>query len=618
MKGTRSCNIVSNYWRISSALIALILLFLGTEAAANSIRTASAIYPCLDKLLERATERAKQRVIKIPIPSPDPEPFLIGCLTPGCDLAATGPLELIIELNGDLLPSALLEIDGLSPDQRRMLQFRGGIQVVPDQQSRFKLEQGQSRISGLRVELGKRISTEDLVTRLMERTAAQIIPTVQLRLSVDADEAEKWVSRKSQPKIVVDLKIIQGKTTINQSRSEYTFIHCEDGSKPPPPPVDWIHVTEQVGVAVTDFADDAVALVNGRIRNGSTTPPLTTWIKPRAYKGRAIFPMPQNIWSYDSTKTTTDEGGCSQPELDIYTNNHEPCWPEVSVFAHDRAMTLKRITEWTDNLGDQVPVSVKGPGKVLKVPVNFYIHWENHTPGPVVNPGGDPCLPADSTYCLAQTHLTDAREFFSTNMMSGIDFDIKLISPESKSTNNTELIDSACANRYRIQELLGLVSNPTSPPTKLWVYFVRTTREVTPSGPLIHNAQTCTEPAFARDIDLPTDVHPAQLNEIFMSTSMTYNATTLAHEFGHALSLDDVNKSSTTPKSYAMSLSEDNLMWSGSSVRDKATIAQMFRMNINKLSAVHRLNAEEKVLDPPRFCLDFLRDYTCPELGLTP
>jgi len=626
MKSSWHYHIVSNYLRISRAFFAVIILFLGTEAAADTIGPPVVFRTCLPKKVLGADKPL--------IPLPDPQPFQIGCLIPGCDLAGTGPLELIVELSGDLIPSAQLKIDGLSRDQIPMLQHSGGIQPVRDQQTTFELEPGRSRVSGLRVDLGTRMRTEDLVTMLLERTATPIIPTVQLHLSVDAEEAEKWTTKKGKekaqkagPKIVIDLKVTHGETTINESITEYALILCPeiptdlfdhdpplvlDGN--PTPPVDWIHVTEQVGGVETNFGDDSLALINGRIENGSTTPPLTEWVEPRVYNGKAIFPMPQNIWSYDPAWPVTDESGCKQQ--DIYTGIDEPCWPEVSVFARDRKMTLKRVAEWTDGLGDLVPVSVKVPPEVVKVPVYFYILWEHHTAGAgdVTNPGGDPCTPADSTYCLAQTRLTDARTFFS-NIKSGIDFEIIEV---RTNTTVSELFDSGCDNRNMIHSLLNLESTATNPPTGLWVYFVRKVVEDTFGGRLIHNGQTCLQPVFNTNPNSPTDVHPAQLNEIFISTGVDYNSTTLAHEFGHALSLDDVNEDSTKPKVHAPNLSADNLMWSGSSSRDTATIAQMFRVNINKLSAVYRLNVPANVSELPRWCHDFLINKNCPALDPTP
>lgn len=624
MKGSWGYHFSSNSRRISTTFCAAILLFVGTEAAAELIIPPVVFHSCLPKKLETVTSS---------IPLPDPAPLSIGCLIPGCDLAVAGPLELHVELSGDLMPSALLEITGLSQDQIRMLRLSGEVQAVPDQRTTFKVERGRSHVSGLRVDLGTRLRTEELVTRLMAQTATPIIPTIQLRLSIDAEKAEKWTTKKgtveaknSEPKIAIDLKVIQGKTTINESSTEYVLIQCHsipthshDAHGPPigpitldvnGNPVDWIHVTEQIGGVETDFGDDALVLANGRIENGSATPPLTNWVEPRAYKGKAFFPMPQNIWSYDPAKSTTDESNnCEQ--LD-YAGTPESCWPEVSVFARGRAMTLKRVSEWSNDLGDLVPVSVKVPPEVVKVPVYFYILWENAAK-PVPNPGGSPCTPADSTYCLAHTRLTDAREFYST-IMSGIDFEPTEVI--ANLTSNSDLINSGCGDRSRIQSFLGLDSSPI--PTGLWVYFVRTVVEETIGGRLIHNAQTCSQPAFQWDITLPTDVHPAQLDEIFISTGMAPNPTTLAHEFGHAFSLDDVNASSTTAKSHAGNLQQNNLMWTGSNSRDNATIAQIFRMNTNKLSAVHRLNAPGRISDLPRWCLDYLKNKTCPALYLTP
>ena len=243
---------------------------------------------------------------------------------------------------------------------------------------------------GLRVDLGARLQTEDLVTRLMARTVAPIIPTVQLRLSVDAKEAEKWVirnrevkSQKAEPKIVIALKLIQGKTTINESITEYPLIPCYNIPTHPPDaygpigpitldvdgnPVDWIHVTEQgIGGATVSLGQDAVALANGLIQNGSSP----RWISSEAYKGTAFIPMVYPAGQpEDRIETSTD---CA--------NDGNTC-AEVSVFAKDLGMTFSTLPkenppkDWKTGLGEivEIPITQNGP---LVVPVEFYILWEH-------------------------------------------------------------------------------------------------------------------------------------------------------------------------------------------------------------------------------------------------
>ena len=623
--------IVSNYRRISSAFIAVIFLFLGTEAAAGPILPPIVYSPCLPKIREA-------RKPPIPLPLPGPQPFPIGCLIPGCDLAVTGPLELHVELSGDLKPSAQLELDGLSQDQIRMLQLSGEIRPAPDQQTTFEVKRGESRVSGLRVDLGTRMRTEELVTKLMERAAAPIIPTVQLRLSIDAEEAEKWVTKKGKekaqkagPKIAINLKVIQGKTTINESITDYEFIPCENLQVPPVvlpldplvlsdgfPPDDWIHVTKQVGGATVNLGQVAVALVNGLTQNGLST----LWVGPEAYKANTYFPM--------------RDSSLAQPEDRIETNNQNNCdidknkCAEVSVFAEGLGMTLSTLPkenppkDWKTGLGEivEIPVTQNGPlpNGPLVVPVKFYILWEHpNDPQNPIDPAAS-CSAANSiTDCLADWWLSEANTVWG-NMWSGIQFEKLGMATVATSTG---LEEASCDEITTVYNHFGLTfySDPPLPserPTAVRVFFVRESLNTSYQGNTIIESAlgwTCTGTRGRNT-----------LNNIFISTSSA-NRTTLAHEFGHALSLWHVNDPSTgDPLVYTKDVTGvypyfdgHNLMWTNGTL-DRTNVAksQAFRGNVNSVSAVHRHEVQSGV---PRECPDEITidlvdviGNTCPKI----
>lgn len=631
MMGSWSYYLVSNYRRISRALFAVAFLFLGTEAAADPILPPVVFHPCLPKVLE---------VVKSSIPLPDPPPFSIGCLIPGCNLAVAGPLELRVELSGNLMPSALLEIDGLSQDQIRMLQSSGEIRSAPDQQTTFKVNQGGSRVRGLRIDLGTRMRTEDLVTKLMERTAAPIIPTVQLRLSIDAEEAEKWVTKKGKekaqkagPKISINLKVIQGKTTINESITNYEFIPCENLQVPPiffplDPPVlsdgypteDWIHVTKQVGGATVHLEQHAVALSNGLTKNGLNL----LWVGPEAYRANTYFPMRDSAGNpEDRIETSTD---CA--------NDENKC-AEVSVFAEGLGMTFSTLPkeippkDWKTGLGEivEIPVTQNGPlpNGPLMVPVEFYILWEHpNVPPNHIDPAASCSAASSITDCLADWWLSEANTVWG-NTWSGIQFEKQGMATVATSI---ELQDASCDDITAVYNHFGLdfYSDPPLPaeqPTAVRVFFVMESINTSDqgSGTIIESALgwTCTG-TRARNL----------LNNIFISTSSA-NRTSLAHEFGHALSLWHVNDPNTgDPLVYTQDVTGvyphfdgHNLMWTNGML-DRTNIAksQAFRGNVNRVSAVHRHEVPNRRLSGvPRECPDEITPdlvdvigNTCPKI----
>lgn len=94
-------------------------------------------------------------------------------------------------------------------------------------------------------------------------------------------------------------------------------------------------------------------------------------------------------------------------------------------------------------------------------------------------------------------------------------------------------------------------------------------------------------------------------NIIFIDRSS--DSESLAHEFGHAFSLNDSNGVS--------GLDTFNIMWSGGTSRSYFTEGQSFRMNVNSTSKLNLNGARTgPVRDPP--CDDTADDQRCPRLSL--
>ena len=625
MKRSYRNPVSNNRWK-TAVIVSGFSLFFVFEVNAELIRTPHIYHPCLEMVLEAAKVR--------PIPLPEPHPLPIGCLSPGCELTVSEPLELIIELGGDLKPLAQLKIDGLSADKLRMLKISKEVQRVPDQQNTFLLGVGKPRISGLSMDLRKRMRIEEIVDTVMRPAVDPLIPTLKLHLSIDERELKKAVShndhvnaQKPLSKITVNLKVVQGETTINEASTVYTFIHCWDipvpeGSVPVSPPFDkdQVHVTKQSGGVSENFAEEAVVFANGRIKTASSV----QWQGPEAYKGKSFFWMRDGAGGLvdlidTSTECATVPDKCS----------------EVAVFARDHAMTMSTLPrasdptkDWSSIFGETVEVPIN-PSAPLNIPVEFYILWE-HANGDLQNARtSDSSCPTGSnsngptTDCLADWWLREANALWG-NMWSGIQF-VKQTPVITHYATNLE--NAGCDDKSTVYSHFGL--NPNSQP-RVRVFFVRESTETNGNGhDYWANGWTC---PGARNP--PEDT----FNNIFISTAHA-NSTTLAHEFGHTLSLWDtgvtevppcpsgsscpppVNTAEpwvSDPDGVYPSLTTTNLMWSGSTDRNGITKAQSFRANANRLSAVHRhLLQTGSLAGSPRECSDEVPPElpnTCPAI----
>jgi hypothetical protein len=184
---------------------------------------------------------------------------------------------------------------------------------------------------------------------------------------------------------------------------------------------------------------------------------------------------------------------------------------------------------------------------------------------------------------------------------------------------STSYEEAACDVRSAVYNHFGLNLQPQ---LAVRVFFVRNSTDYT-----IQDING--NPASALGWTCPGAYGVDTFNNIFISTA-TANSTTLAHEFGHALSLGDVNdllctlgpldplcalswaRDSTT---HYPNLTYTNLMWSGSMFRDNITKAQAFRTNVNDISAVHRHQLLNRPLvGSARICRDDDPTTICPAI----
>ncbi|MDF0644565.1 MAG: hypothetical protein P0111_11070 [Nitrospira sp.] len=632
------------YWKqfLTRTVIPLIIIFTfghGTSRAsasdsANGLPASfgSEFTACLNELLEFFN----RPIPEIP-PGPHPIPFLIGCEIPGCDAGSSGPIDLRIDLRGDVIESANLDIEGLPPNTE--LNFTGvGEQsltnpsrfLIGKSKERFFMGRKVARISGIpETSMKHRLTPTRLIDAILDMRSAIAFPAGNISLSFDRAalerldrEARKAGTPHGRELAAVELtvSVTSGKTVLSHRKIGYHVMWCLSLSPDPvhSDPVDQIQLLENEAMGVS-FTEEAMVLANGRIPViGETT--AGRWIEPEAFKSATIFKMREN--------RLRDDGSCT---AETYSGTTEQCSPEISVFSQGRGMKLVTpVTSWTDRLGDKAKAEVKGTNSMLKIPIHFYIAWE-HSAAPCperIEQFPCPAVPP-TTQSLAENWLTEARTILD-NMRSGITFDTPEITSKA---SNPVLYEAGCADRDLLYPHFDI--KPDERPTTVRVFFVQLSKEADINGIPVHaNGWACDIPPNGASND-HLDLH--RYNDILISTSIA-NSTTLAHELGHALFLQDLNDAGgdiTEPLEWASGLGRclppasvgqpgylepacKFLMWSGSPIRSVLTKGQSFRSNVNHLSAIHRHTLATRPLDglSPRDCLDSMRTATCPALTL--
>jgi len=260
------------------------------------------------------------------------------------------------------------------------------------------------------------------------------------------------------------------------------------------------------------------------------------------------------------------------------------CPSEVAVFSKDDAAALREnVTVWTDACGDQLQVTL---APALVAPVTFHlavptwIAWLQW---------------GDTTKNVALEDLSNASQLYAQNK-TGIAFGEKVHSLKSAEISQLlALIPKAIVSSFALGakpsslicalpsqlEALGLYE-----PDRLNVYYL----------PVPGTGMTCAD----------------DRNVIFVA--LDRKPETLAHEFGHALSLIG----SWEHTNVVPDFDATNLMWVDEpDTRDHISLGQAFRMNFEKQSM---LNVNPVRSGPTRACPTEPPPHPdpskCPSLGL--
>lgn len=230
------------------------------------------------------------------------------------------------------------------------------------------------------------------------------------------------------------------------------------------------------------------------------------------------------------------------------------CQSEVAILSDDNAMELiSPVRRWTDPLGDVLTVNMR---PLLQMPVTVWL-----------------MIPGQATLNRAQADIANANLLYNSNN-AGISFNATYTDVSGNANAANVITNNFGCNAAEITALTG---SAFFTPNRINVYY-------------IDRAFTGFNCIAVRNI-------------VFIGT--TSNNQSLAHEFGHSMSLGHTNGlAGFTPQ---------NLMIGGGAGRTNITDGQAFRCNVNATSTLNTNGVRTGIT---RNCPDGTTSTTCPALTL--
>ena len=245
------------------------------------------------------------------------------------------------------------------------------------------------------------------------------------------------------------------------------------------------------------------------------------------------------------------------------------CTSETSIFSDDNGMFIRSPTIWTDSLTDEHIMNLP---TMFRAPVAVWI---------VINESG--------AQERAERDMANAN-FIYNDQKVGFAFDATYANalPAASFANK----GCAASNQIRASNFFR--------PDRINVYYI----------------DNWTDPDLVRGEACwigPPDNKPSSPGLIFVNRWAPPD--TLAHEFGHVFSLDDL---AALPQAVTNGIGTNNIMagWTPGIIRSEFTIGQSFRMNVNSISMIN-VNGVRVGWgirgNPP--CFDATTSNRCPALA---
>jgi hypothetical protein len=240
----------------------------------------------------------------------------------------------------------------------------------------------------------------------------------------------------------------------------------------------------------------------------------------------------------------------------------DTCPSEIAAFAKSNAMSLQNTVEkWTDQTGDAVDVPMRAP---YVVPLNIFI-----MSGDLVSRN------AAVRQNEATADVSRTSELYD-NGQCGIAFSIGVIEDATRGNFTFDLLTADCTDND-VGRFKAVDAAKTALKGVNVFYF---------DGEFGVQGRTCRDG-----------------NSAVILISKWSGNETLAHELGHALSLDHTN--------WVPGMPLDDLMMSPASFPATLTTGQCFRTNVNTNSVLNSLPIRT---EPTRWCPDSWSGPDCPSL----
>ena len=302
----------------------------------------AAYNPCIEAVTSLSSSKA---LSKPRVPIPEPGPLIVGCILvdcgPGTD--GPGPIDLRINLAGDLAKSVTLEFENMTARDAARIVVKGTAKYIKRTTS-FEVRRGTTVLRGFGA----------------NPTLPPPVATPRLTLNREVIESLKQGAKtdtllaNTEPVVTLDIEQFRGRATVDTYGIRFSFRHCL------PPPEQDDHVMFTTGVP----NGEVLVLAPGRLDNSASG--------CAGYKDGVRYSNGEvsvGLWNHlqDVRELTVSPFSPLAPPPVM-----DRCHSEVVVYSKSTALEVVTplVPPWTSQNGDQVPVGLRSP---LQLPVKVWI-----------------------------------------------------------------------------------------------------------------------------------------------------------------------------------------------------------------------------------------------------